>query len=231
MNLIFHGHSCIQISDGERSIIIDPFLSGNPVAKAKAEDIQVQYILLTHGHSDHTADAEAIARANDATIIATFELATYYSWKGLKTIGMNIGGTVDLGFAKAKLVHAFHSSSIIADDSQSIVYAGMPGGFVMDWNGVTLYHAGDTSLFGDMKMIGELHDIDYAVLPIGDFYTMGPKDALIAAKWLQAKNVIPVHHSTFPGIVQDSAAFTAQLKEQGIEGFALQPGEQLTLVK
>lgn len=231
MNLTFHGHSCIQISDKEHSIIIDPFLSGNPAAKTKPEDIQVEYILLTHGHTDHTADAEAIARANDATIIATFELATYYSRKGLKTIGMNMGGTVDLGFATAKLVHAFHSSSIISDDSQNIVYAGMPGGFIIDWNGTTLYHAGDTSLFGDMKMFGELHDIDYAILPIGDFYTMGPKDALIAAKWLQAKNVIPVHHSTFPGIVQDAVAFASQLKEQGIGGFALQPGDQLTLEK
>ncbi|MBH5316403.1 metal-dependent hydrolase [Paenibacillus sp. GSMTC-2017] len=229
MNLIFHGHSCIQISDGKHSIIIDPFLSGNPVAKAKPEDIQVQYILLTHGHSDHTADAETIARANDATIVATYELATYYSWKGLKTIGMNIGGTVDLEFAKTKLVHAFHSSSIISDDSQSIIYAGMPGGFILKWNGITLYHAGDTSLFGDMKMFGELYDIDYAILPIGDFYTMGPEDALVAAKWLQAKKVIPVHHSTFPGIVQNAKVFVSQLKEQGIKGFALKPGEQLDL--
>ncbi|MDF2958875.1 MAG: metal-dependent hydrolase [Paenibacillus sp.] len=231
MQLVYHGHSCVQISDGNQSVIIDPFLNGNPAAVTKTEDIRVQYILLTHGHSDHTADVEAIARANDATVIATFELATYFSWKGLKTIGMNLGGTVDLGFAKAKMVQAFHSSSIVLEEEQKIEYAGMPGGFLLSWKGLTLLHAGDTALFGDMKIIGELNDIDYALLPIGDLFTMGPADALIAAEWLRAKKVIPVHHSTFPAIAQDTAEFVRQLNSRGIEGYPLKPGEELQLVK
>jgi L-ascorbate metabolism protein UlaG (beta-lactamase superfamily) len=224
----YHGHSCIQITEGEHSVIIDPFLTGNPTAIAGPEEVKVQYILLTHAHGDHTADAEAIARANDATIIATYELATYYSWKGLKTIGMNIGGSLDIGFAKVKLVHAFHSSGMIVEKGQ-ILYMGMPGGFVIDWNDTTLLHTGDTGLFGDMKMIGERHDIDLAFLPIGDLLTMGPEDALTAAEWLQAKAVIPIHYNTFPGIAQDPDKFAKALEEQGVKGIALSPGASYEL--
>ncbi|TDG00110.1 metal-dependent hydrolase [Paenibacillus piri] len=231
MKLIYHGHSCVQITEGSQSVVIDPFLNGNPVAVTKAEHIQAQYILLTHGHGDHIADAETIARANDATIIATYELATYFSWKGLKTIGVNIGGTVDLGFAKAKMVQAFHSSGMVIEEEQKIVYMGMPGGYLLTWNDITLLHAGDTSLFGDMKIIGELNRIDYALLPIGDLLTMGPADALIAAEWLRAKAVIPIHHSTFPMIAQDAAAFAGQLKAKGIAGFPMKPGEEIPLAR
>jgi L-ascorbate metabolism protein UlaG (beta-lactamase superfamily) len=229
MKLIYHGHSCVQITEGSNSVIIDPFISGNPAAVAKAEDIQVQYVLLTHGHGDHTADAEAIARANDATIIATFELATHFAWKGLKTIAVNIGGTVDLGFAKAKMVQAFHSSSIVDEETKQIIYMGMPGGFLLYWNDLTVYHAGDTSLFRDMKLIGRRNEIDYALLPIGDLFTMGPEDALTAARWLRAKHVIPVHHSTFPPIQQDAAEFARQLEKKGIIGLAMKPGEEIEL--
>jgi L-ascorbate metabolism protein UlaG (beta-lactamase superfamily) len=231
MQLVYHGHSCVQLSEGSQSVIVDPFLNGNPKAVTKAEDIRVQYILLTHGHGDHIADATAIAKANDATIVATFELANYLSWNGVKTIGMNLGGTADLGFAKVKMVHAFHSSSMIFEEERKIVYLGMPGGFLIYWNDLTILHAGDTGLFGDMKMIGEMNEIDYALLPIGDFFTMGPDDAVIAAEWLRAKKVVPVHYNTFPGIAQDAAAFSAKLKERGIEGLPLKPGESAELTK
>src|SRR5690606_22444747 len=149
-------------------------------------------------------DAEAITRANDALLVGSHEIATYYGWKGLNTFGMNLGGTVDLGFAKVKMVQAFHSSGLILDDEQKIVYMGMPSGFVIQWNGLTVLHAGDTALYGDMKLIGEQFDIDLAFLPIGDRFTMGPEDALIAAEWLRAKAVVPIHHSTWPLIAQDA---------------------------
>jgi len=213
------------MTDEHYSIVIDPFLTGNPVAKAKTADIHVDYVLLTHAHDDHISDAEAVARGNDATIVATFELANHFAWKGLKTRQMNIGGTIDLGFAKVKMVQAFHSSAIVMEDEQRIVYMGMPAGFLIDWNGVTFLHAGDTALFSDMKMLGELHRIDIACLPIGDTFTMGPDDAVIAAQWLQAKSVIPVHHGTWPPIAQDIGQFADKLDQHGIKGICLAPGE------
>jgi L-ascorbate metabolism protein UlaG (beta-lactamase superfamily) len=225
MQLIYHGHSTVQLISGGQSIIIDPFLRGNPVAKSKPEDIRVQYILLTHGHGDHIADAETIARGCDATIVATYEIATYFGWKGLKTIGLNLGGGTDLGFAKVKMVQAFHSSSMIQSEDKTIRYMGMPGGFVIEWDGLTMLHAGDTGLFGDMKLIGERYRLDLAMLPIGDALTMGPEDAVIAAEWLRTKAVLPIHYNTFPGIAQDAHAFVQQLGERGIQGYPLKPGE------
>lgn len=224
----YHGHSCVQLTDGEHSVIIDPFLTGNPSAVAEPADVKVQYVLLTHAHGDHIADAEAIARANDATIIATYELATYFSWKGIRTIGLNIGGGTDIGFARVKLVQAFHSSGMIVEEGK-ILYMGMPGGFVVEWNDATLFHAGDTGLFGDMKMFGEQYDIDLAFLPIGDLLTMGPSDALIAAEWLNAKRVVPIHYNTFPGIRQDPEKFAKELKKRDIKGISLPPGETYEL--
>ncbi|MCR2805776.1 metal-dependent hydrolase [Paenibacillus soyae] len=230
MIVTYHGHSCVQLTDGTHSVIIDPFLTGNPSAKAKPDDIQVQYVLLTHAHGDHIADAEAIARANDATIIATFELATYYSWKGLKTVGMNLGGCLKLDFARVKMVPAFHSSGMIVEEG-TILYMGMPGGFVVTWDDTTLYHAGDTGLFGDMKLIGEQHDIDLAFLPIGDLLTMGPSDALTAAEWVKTNSVIPIHYDTFPIIEQDADKFVKSLKKRGIKGIALAPGGTFEMKK
>ncbi|MNC21882.1 metal-dependent hydrolase [compost metagenome] len=157
------------------------------------------------------------------------ELATYIGWKGAQTIGMNIGGTVDLGFAKATMIHAFHTSGITLDDQQQIIYGGMPAGFIIEAEGKTVLHAGDTGLFSDMKMFGELYNIDLAILPMGGHFTMGPEHALIAAKWLNAKQVLPVHYNTFPPIRQDVASFVEALNKEGIAGTALEYGESLEL--
>jgi L-ascorbate metabolism protein UlaG (beta-lactamase superfamily) len=224
MKIVYHGHSCVQLITGDKSLLIDPFLRGNPIAVTKPEDIKTDYILLTHAHMDHIADCEPIAKANDAVVVATFELAQYMSWKKLKTLEMNMGGTVDLGFAKAKLIQAFHSSGIFLEEGQ-IIYGGMPGGYVIQIEGMTVLHAGDTALFSDMKMIGDRHNIDIAFIPIGDHYTMGPDDALQAAEWYRAKLVIPVHYNTFPPIRRDAEAFVQRLEAQGQKGRVMAPGD------
>lgn len=229
MKIVYHGHSCVQLITQEgKSLLIDPFLRGNPIAVTKPEEIKTDYILLTHAHMDHIADCEPIARANDAVVVATFELAQYMSWKKLKTLEMNMGGTVDLGFAKAKLVQAFHSSGIFLEEGQ-IIYGGMPGGYVIQIEGMTVLHAGDTALFSDMKMIGDRHNIDIAFVPIGDHYTMGPDDALQAAEWYRAKLVIPVHYNTFPPIRRDAEAFVQRLEAQGQKGRVMAPGDSFEI--
>lgn len=229
MEVLYHGHSCVQLTSGNHSLIIDPFISGNALAVTKPESIKVDYVLLTNGHPDHILDAAAIAKNNDATVIATFELATYMGWQGVKTFAVNIGGGTSLGFAEVQMVQAFHSSGIIVEDEQKIIYAGMPGGFVVNWDGRTVLHCGDTSLFSDMQLIGKRHDIDLAFIPMGGVFTMGPEDAVQAAEWLGAKKVVPIHYDTFPPIRQDAQAFVERLKEEGIEGKALRPGEAITL--
>ncbi|WP_205620181.1 metal-dependent hydrolase [Cohnella thermotolerans] len=229
MEIVYHGHSCVQIVTEGKSLVIDPFLRGNPLAAAKPEDIKADAVLLTHAHADHILDAEPIAKANGAKVVAIVELATYLSWKGLDTIGMNLGGTVDLGFARAKMIQAFHTSGITLEDERGIVYAGTPAGFIIRAEGKTILHAGDTCLFGDMKLIGEREKIDLAFIPIGDHYTMGPDDALQAAEWYGARQVVPVHYNTFPVIRQDAEAFVNRLKEKGIRGKVLAPGERMSL--
>ncbi|HJV44947.1 MAG TPA: metal-dependent hydrolase [Bacillota bacterium] len=229
MEITYHGHSSVQISTSGTSLIIDPFLTNNPLAMAKAEEIRVDYVLLTHGHSDHIGDALQIAKQNDATIIGTYELATYFSWQGTKVHPMNIGGGWNFEFGRVKLTQAFHSSGVTLDDEQKIVYMGMPCGILLTIEGKTIYHAGDTGLFSDLKMIGELNSIDLAFLPIGDNFTMGPDDALIAAEWIKANKIVPIHYDTFGLVKQDGVAFVDQLRSKGLEGMVVNPGETFSL--
>lgn len=213
MKLSFHGHSVVKIETSGTSIIIDPFIRGNGKTDLKVDDIKVDYILLTHGHNDHVGDTVEIAKKNNATVIAPFELATWLGWQGVNVHAMQIGGSHQFDFGAVKLTQAFHGSSIENEEAQTITYTGMPAGLLVKAEGKTVYHAGDTALFSDMKLIGELNEVDVAFLPIGDNFTMGIEDAVIAAKWLKAKQVVPIHYNTFPVIEQDPIIFMKQLPD------------------
>ncbi|WP_018752493.1 metal-dependent hydrolase [Paenibacillus sanguinis] len=225
MKITYLGHSCVHVDTGNFQLIIDPFLTGNPVAGAAAKDIKADFVLLTHGHSDHVGDAESIARRNNAPILAIVELADYLAASGLETVGMNLGGSREFPFGKIKWVPALHSTSIHQDGVN--LYLGVAAGIVLEIDELVLYHAGDTALFSDMKLVGMRRPVDLAFLPIGDHFTMGPEDALTAAEWIGAKHVVPVHYDTFDAITQDSSQFKDKLYHIGIQGHALKPGEQL----
>ncbi|AHA30162.1 metal-dependent hydrolase [Exiguobacterium sp. Leaf187] len=229
MKLTYHGQSTVTIETNGHHLVIDPFFSGNEKATTNPDDVKADFILLTHAHADHMLDAERIAKATGATIIATHELATYLSFKGLNVHPMNLGGQFEFPFGKVKMTQAFHSSSIIDEEKQTITYMGMPAGFLLTIEGKEIYHAGDTALFGDLALYGAHHEIDLAFLPIGDNFTMGPDDALIAADMLQAKAVVPIHYDTFDLIKQDANAFCEKIEAQGQTGHPLAIGESLEL--
>ncbi len=226
MKISYHGHSVVRIETNGKTILIDPFITGNTTTDLNAADVKADVILLTHGHGDHVGDTVEIAKRNNALVVATFELATYLSWQGVETFGMNIGGAREFDFGTVKFTQAFHSSGFVTNDKQ-IIYLGMPTGILFTAEGKTIYHAGDTGLFSDMKLIGERHHIDVAFLPIGDSFTMGPEDAAVAAEWLGAKLVVPIHYNTFPPIAQDPERFISLLPP-GV-GRALKPGESIEL--
>ncbi|TLS50220.1 metal-dependent hydrolase [Paenibacillus antri] len=225
MRITFLGHACFLVEADGKRVAIDPFLTGNPTAPIKPEELNVDGIVLTHGHGDHTSDAVAVAKANGCPIVAVVELASLLARKGAETVGMNTGGTYEWNGIRVKMTQAFHSSSY--EDEDGLHYAGQPVGVLLTMGGKTLYHTGDTALFSDLKLIGERHRIDVTALPIGGHFTMDPVDALDAATWIGAKHVIPMHYDTFPPIRQDGAAFVRRLEERGLIGHAMKPGETL----
>lgn len=217
--IIFHGHSFVELHLKGFKILIDPFITGNPLCDIKSEKVSCDYIILTHGHGDHFGDTVELAVRNKATVIATAELAYYLREKGVTSHDMNLGGSRAFPFGTVKLTIAHHSSS--TPDGR---YAGDPSGVIIDTDGKVIYHAGDTALFYDMKLLGEMHRIHYALLPIGDNYTMGVDDSVKAAEFLNAKTVIPVHFNTFDLIRADSAEFKRKIESIGKKCVVLEPG-------
>lgn len=227
MKITFLGHSCLLLESGAHRLIIDPFLSGNDTAAAAADDIQCDFILLTHGHDDHVGDTVAIAQRNDATLIANFEIAEYFGGQGLKTHGMYHGGAHHFPFGRVKFTIAHHGSSL--GTASGRIAMGNPAGLLLTLEGKTVYHAGDTGLFLDMKLIGELDPIDVAFLPIGDNFTMGVDDAAKAVEFLRPKLAVPIHYNTWPIIAVDADDFARKASAAGAIGRVLLPGETLEL--
>ncbi|MFP5114519.1 metal-dependent hydrolase [Bacillaceae bacterium C204] len=226
MKISYHGHSVVQIQTKGKSIIIDPFINGNQLTDLKVEETRPDVIILSHGHNDHVGDTVELAKKNNALVVANHELSTFLSWQGVNTHAMHIGGAYQFDFGKIKLTQAFHGSSYETENNE-LIYCGMPAGILFMNEGKTIYHAGDTGLFSDMKLIGERHQIDVAFLPIGDNFTMGPEDAVYAAKLLKAKTVVPIHFNTFPPIKQDPHKFIDMLEDKN--GKVLQPGEAIEI--
>jgi len=223
MKIIFHGHSCLELQLKEHTLLIDPFITGNPSAKISKDDIKkCDYIILTHGHGDHYGDTDFLAKKFGATVLATFELAVSVSKKGIKTHELNLGGGFNFPFGRMKLTLAHHSSS--TPDGN---YAGDPAGVILNVDDKTIYHAGDTSLFDGMKIIGDTHKIDYAFIPIGDNYTMGVDDAVKAAEFLKADIVVPIHYNTFDLIKADAEQFKRKTESIGKKCLILKPGESI----
>ncbi len=212
LTLSYHGHSCFEVDDGSHRIIIDPFLSGNPLTTINPEDISVEAVLVTHGHADHLGDTVAIAKKNGAPVIGMYELVGYCAERGTEGHSMSIGGAHTFPFGRVKLTIAHHGS--FTDDG---VYTGNPCGFLLTMGGKTLYHAGDTGLFLDMKLIAEQDPIDIALLPIGDNYTMGIDDAVKAVEFLRPKIVLPMHYKTMPVLEEDPTKFSDRLEGSGTE--------------
>ncbi|NOY88800.1 MAG: metal-dependent hydrolase [FCB group bacterium] len=220
----FYGHACVSITEGKYKLIIDPFLNDNPQASAKADSIDVNYILITHGHSDHFGDAISIAKRTGALIIANFELANLCASQGADIHPMHIGGAHNFDFGRVKLTIAHHGGGYGPDASR---YTGPPVGFLVTIGGKTIYHSGDTGLFYDMKLIGEMNNIDLAFLPIGDNFTMGIDDAVKAVELLKPKKVVPLHYDTWDIIHSDPKEFASKVKDA--EVIILKPGDSITI--
>jgi L-ascorbate metabolism protein UlaG (beta-lactamase superfamily) len=209
IELTYHSHACFSLDVGGTKLLIDPFLSGNELADVTAEEVEADYILVSHGHGDHLGDTVAIAKRTGAMTISNFEIQNWLLAQGVEsTHPLHIGGGYDFPFGRVKLTIAHHGSAL-PDGS----YGGNPAGFLLTLDGKKIYHACDTALFYDMKLIGE-EGLDVAILPIGDNFTMGPDDALRAVKLLEPKVVIPIHYDTFDVIKQDPHAFGERVEAE-----------------
>ncbi len=233
MEIKFHGQSCFELSEGGTTVLVDPFLKpNNPVAVATAEEIDPTHIVLSHGHADHVADAVAVAKRTGAHCVAIVELANWLEGQGVENVSdPNFGGTIEFDWGYISLVPAWHTNTIPGSEeapysAEHGVAIGPAAGLVIKIGETTVYHAGDTCLFGDMKLIAQRSDVDVALLPIGGHYTMDRRDAVVAAEFVGAATVIPMHYDTFPPIETDSGAFKAEVEEKTSSRVVLlKPGE------
>lgn len=227
MKITWLGHNCWQLEIGEHKVLLDPFLDDSPTAPNKAADIETEFMLVSHGHADHIADAVSIAKRTGATVATNFEIAEWLKGQGVEeghVLPLNHGGGIDLPFGRVEYTLAHHSSSL-PDGS----YGGNPGGFVIEAEDKRIYFACDTAAFLDMKLIG-MSGLDLAVVPIGDQFTMGPTGSLEAIKFLAPKKVLPCHYNTWPPIEQDANAWAESVKQHTVaEPVVLEPGESINL--
>jgi L-ascorbate metabolism protein UlaG (beta-lactamase superfamily) len=225
MKLKYFAHSAFQITTNDGVIIlIDPYLDNNPNSPVKSHDVKADYIILSHAHGDHFGDAIKIAKNNDVTFICVDELANYLIAKGFKAHGMHIGGSFSFEFGRVKLTIAHHGS--LTPDG---VYAGAPAGILLFIDNKIIYHTGDTGLFYDMKLIGDMNSIDYMLVPIGDNYTMGMTDAVKAVEFVNPRVVIPMHYDTFPAIPADPNQFKELLEKVGKKCRVMNFGEEIEI--
>ena len=226
MKITFYGHNSLALEIGGKNILVDPFISGNPLVDGKIDinDLKADYILLTHAHEDHTLDAEAIAKNTGAVIVSNFEIATYYEKKGIKVHPMNLGGKWDFDFGTVKYVVAIHTSSF-----PDGTYGGQPGGFVIEGEHKNIYIAGDTALTMDMKLIPRYTKLDLAILPIGDNFTMDVDDAIIASDFVECDKVMGVHFDTFGFIEIDHDEAKKKFYDAGKDLMLFKVGESFEL--
>ena len=228
MKIKYYGHSSILVEGVDSSVIIDPFLRGNPAADLLPQDVEVNAVLVTHGHMDHIGDSIEIAKKNHCVIVAIDELCKHFQKQdsSLEVHPLGVGGSFQFPWGKVKLVPAFHGGGVEFD--KELAFA-MPVGVLLTIDGKTLYHAGDTGIFGDMRLIGEMHEIDLAALPIGGNFTMDISDSVAAAKLIRAKKYMPIHYNTFDIIRQDDYVWLQSMRDNGMDGVVLKNGESLSL--
>ncbi len=228
MKITWLGHAAFLL-EGSKRVLIDPFLIGNPMAPVKPSDVKVDLIAVTHGHGDHLGDSVEIAKNNDCPVVTIHELSRILASKGVEAVGMNIGGTAKVAGVKITMVKAFHSADV--EENGNIISAGDPAGFVIELDGIKVYHCGDTDVFSDMKLISELYRPDIMLVPIGGWYTMGIDEAVKAVEFVKPKYVIPMHYNTFPVIETDPEDFKKRVEEKidGVEVIILKPGESFEI--